>query len=598
MTRSLTVDAEVATSYATVAVASEYGGAGAAIADTTKSLSVLLANNGNWPFEYRVGASGTWSTLLPHQTKSLSIDMSAVTLNLRKAFGALTSSAAYFIERITGRFFDTETGVDLGLVTQDPATGSLVSAGAGIYRRSVVGNRNRPPIYDQVNPNTVFNDIQVAYASSDSDFSNLEGDYCGFTLFGAETPAIGGCVLSAGFEVDGVHYRALFDGLPSTTLVAGQSTVRNFTVPGMTLRKGQRYTRRTRRVTPAPNTSILIDSQPAFGDFQWVGTDPSIDFTMGGEPTGAAAYPVINASGVLTQIVYTAGGSGYTPNLYASVFLTDPDTTNGALLVANRTTDAQGTVALGPQSTGLVNTTGWGVNTYLTISNGANGFSSYGCSMLTGIPSKPTKSITAPGDSNASGFGATDGFGDTMRNFGYVERALRNKYGFVHFDFPGAYASNWTNETLWPLWHSIVNPYITHVIVQAGGNDVGGGDPADLIIQQIMKIAANWRARGAAVSFATPVPRTTGTFTSAAGQTIETHYEVGGALDKITNAIRKSYQGLVSEFGFFEARAAVEDPAAPNKWRSDGGVAWTDGSHTLATKLDTVAKQMVIPRDL
>lgn len=78
------VIASIAEATVSVTVSSAAGGAGAAVANTTKTIHVILRNNGDTDFEYRVDA-GSWVSLRNRSDVRLEIDLSVNTLSTRKA---------------------------------------------------------------------------------------------------------------------------------------------------------------------------------------------------------------------------------------------------------------------------------------------------------------------------------------------------------------------------------------------------------------------------------------------------------------------------------------------------------------------------------
>lgn len=480
--------------------------------------------------------------------------------------------------------------------------GTLTAGGVAVHPRAIVGNRNHFPIYYQTeSTNTVINQRMKRTASLAAGWSQVKLTYCGFYQNGGEFATTAAFTLRSAIEYNGVYYPVTFGGVRDKVFAAGMTYIESDPVAGLTLPPGSVFYERVRRIANAAGDSILISTEndTAFGEFSHRGTDSTVDYTLGGEPGGNAVGYFTLSGTTITGIVTSSGGSGYT-TANAPVYAFDPDAgTHTGSIIANLAVTA-GVAAVGTKTTGLVNTTGWGPNTYPAYPN-ASGDTTQRCyhaALITGIPNVRAKSLVIVGDSNGAGYGATDAIGDDARNFSLYERAMRNRVGMAALSYPGANASNLIVEATWPLCHAILDPITTHVLWQAGGNDIGSSVAAGAVIKLNKQGAALWRARGAAVSFCTPLPRTTSTdaFVTTANQTPATGFAAAGALDVYTYAIRYGSFGLNSDFGIFEARSAAEDPTTPNVWRVDGGATTTEGSHPSAARgLRLIAASCIVP---
>lgn len=454
--------------------------------------------------------------------------------------------------------------------------------------RAIVGNRNHAPLYYQPNSAAVLNQRTRRTASRGAAWSSLRFTYCGFYQYGGEFALTAPFTLRASVEYLGRCYPLTFGGSRDYTFSIGRSYVESDPVEGLLIYPGTAYYERTRRAGKSgDNALVCADANSAFGEWSFV---EDADYTLGGEPGGPGAQAYFTISGgTITGLTVTAGGSAYT-GTYCPVYGFDPDT--GAAsggLVANLGLTG-GAVPLGTRTTGLVNTTGWGPNSYPVFVDvkASVARSTYHASLVTGVPSVPTESLILVADSNGRGFGASDLLGDAARNYGIYERWIRNRVGVGNLlSYPGAYASSLVQETVWPLCHAILDPITTRVLWQAAGNDIGAPNAtAGAVINSCRQGAALWRGRGAAVSFATPIVRTDSSdgWTTTQGQTPRAGFEAGGPLDAFTYAVRNDSAGLNSDFGFFEARAAAESTSAPNVWRVDGGASTLDGSHPSAPR--------------
>ncbi len=121
--------------------------------------------------------------------------------------------------------------------------------------------------------------------------------------------------------------------------------------------------------------------------------------------------------------------------------------------------------------------------------------------------------------------------------------------------------------------------YVTDVLCHMGTNDIASGATFAGMQASYKKFWAHFKYRGKRVTQSLIMPRVTGTYTSAAGQTPIAGFEPGGIRDQ-TNAWIKTQvgQGLLDDV--IDTNPYVEDQANPGRWASPGGVAYTaDGVH-------------------
>lgn len=473
----------------------------------------------------------------------------------------------------------------------------LKGDGSPAYSRLICGNRNMPPIYYQSDANTVHNYRIKRVASAQANWSALKLSYAGYTFFGSETAITSDFTLRVGIKYRGRYYPVTFNGSRDYTFAANTATVATSdAVVGLVLPAGAVYQECVRIITTGSNRLICSESQRSLGEWVFKGTDTSVDYTTSDVPgEGAAGYFTISA-GTITSLVTTNGGSGYSGSPVA-VYACNPDVdlTSGTL-IANRAATG-GVVNTGTLSSGLVNTTGWSQNAFPAYDNGSLSTGPmYHAFAVTGIPDRPASAMILVGDSNACGYGATDAYGSTDRMYGIYERAFGNRIGMAKLAYPGAAASYWSVATNSPLTRAAIEPYVTHALIQGGGNDIGASVTAGQTIEYLRVTAARYRGMGIRCSYPTPVPRTTGTFASDGGQTTATGFGVGGEIDLLTEAIRKGTQGLEREFPMLEVRSVFESSTAANKWRNDSGTAVTgDGSHPNYYGLNKWAPTVVVP---
>jgi lysophospholipase L1-like esterase len=262
------------------------------------------------------------------------------------------------------------------------------------------------------------------------------------------------------------------------------------------------------------------------------------------------------------------------------------------------------------QTVGYTNQSG-GRMTSIVITNGGAGFSSqtkcvvvggggfgidaaiYAAAMITGVPNvEGLESLLIVGDSIARGYGSTDARGDASGNYGIFERAVGSRYATVSTAIPGNAATAYKNPASHARMHSIVLPYVTHAIINLGTNDITAGATAAQVASANVATATELRRAGIKVSLATLLPRVSGTYTTLAGQTPVPGFTAGAATDTYNAWVRSGTNGLVSDWGFVDARTVYRDSTSQNKWRV-GPALTTDGIHpSLAAGIPFGATQL------
>lgn len=463
----------------------------------------------------------------------------------------------------------------------------LAVPGVAPAARAIVGNGNRFPSYYQADSRSVINQIKRRRSSSTAAFSDLRFTYAGFAIAnGGEIALDASFTLRAGLVYAGGYYPVTFNGSRDWVVPRGKSFVQSDPVRGLVLPPGAMFGEITRRVSNAAGDKVLVSAgwEGAFGEWSYAGTDASVDYTLGGAPVAGVGYFTI-AGGVITSLVTTAISHP------GPVVAFDPDTGNySGTLIANVST--VGTLS----GANLANANGpWGPNTRPVYGDVALDVQrrTYHACLITGTPSRAVPSLLMLADSNDIGYSASDMLGNEPGDYGLYERAIGNRIGIAHLSYSGAYSSSLVTESALPTAHAILDPLAAdgnlRVLWQACGNDIGGGATTGAVLASMNAGAALWRARGAAVSFATPLVRTTA---SDEPQTPAAGFAKGGALDDITYAVRYE-SGLRNDWGYVEARRAVENATTSNVWRSGYTL---DGSHPSGAQgLRLASADVVIP---
>lgn len=214
--------------------------------------------------------------------------------------------------------------------------------------------------------------------------------------------------------------------------------------------------------------------------------------------------------------------------------------------------------------------------------------------IIIGQPVSPVLTFALPGDSLTYGAlevgvggGATaTNAGDGWGNVGIWARACALQgYEYVNLGISGSLASVWATDgfSSFPFW--LASQCCNAAVIALGTNDMLGSAATALDnIQKMVNKAQTFTNR---VVVATLPPRTTGVFTSAAGQTTDATRSPN--INIVNAAIRA---GQITGATMVDINAIVRDPASTDKWRSDGG-AWTDdGTHYSVYAAPLIAAQM------
>jgi hypothetical protein len=412
--------------------------------------------------------------------------------------------------------------------------------------------------------------------SGTATYSNIELTYANFAAVnGGESVDFQPITIQAEILYNGTYYPVSFSGEPTATIKGGGYVTGS--VVGLTLPAGAIFYERV-RVVGAPGAQKYLVSHGArriMLEGVLGGTDTAVNLRGGREGHGAACVFAIDGGRLLSARI-SAPGSNYTSSGVVAAF--DP------------ATQAEVTVGYSNQSNGRMSSvvitnsgSGFSRDTRCIITGGG-GFGTnaaiYAAAMITGVPDMDgLKSLLIVGDSIARGYGSTDSRGDTLANYGIFERAVGNRYATVSTALPGNTATGYANAGAHTRMYDIILPYVTHAMIDLGTNDIAGnGYPADTIARANIETATELRNAGIKVSFATLIPRASGSFETKAGQAPVSGFDQGQAGDVYNSWVLSGTHGLTSDWRIIDARAAYEDPTEPDKWRVDA-VMTNDGIH-------------------
>lgn len=235
-----------------------------------------------------------------------------------------------------------------------------------------------------------------------------------------------------------------------------------------------------------------------------------------------------------------------------------------------------------------------------TVTGGTNEAGQYGPVAVIGKTLGPTAAVLLLGCSLEDGTADTkDSTGD-WQPLGYAERGLVYNRDGVTVAAPFAYAKmTMGSETMAALvepntgrLRMTMGRYATDVYLGTlQGNDVAAGTDPLVIQPYVQRVAWFFKSLGCRVWIGNIAPRTTGTFTSAAGQTYSAHFGPGSSAE-IMNAwlpTQLTSRGGPID-GIFDLYSHVVDPKVPWKIRSDDGVAQTEGTHYLQSLAIKIGK--------
>jgi lysophospholipase L1-like esterase len=421
-------------------------------------------------------------------------------------------------------------------------------------------------------------------------YSNIELTYANFiAVTGGELTGFPPITIQAEILYNGQYLPVSFNGQPTATIEGGGHVTG--TVPGLTLKAGERFYERVRVIGSVDGMQRYLISNGA-RRWLWEGainaTDPNMNI-LGGHDAHDGTCRFVITSGKITSGVIATQGVNYT--------------TSGTVAAYDPVTNTESTVGYTSVSGGKLDTititdkvTNYSDSTECHVLGGG-GFGQnaaiYAASMITGIPNvQGLKAVLIVGDSIARGYGSTDASGDYFENYGIFERAVGNRFATATTALPGNSATAYNTPTSHARMYEIVLPYVTHAIVQFGSNDIALMYSASSVAAANAKTAEELRKANIKVSFSTLIPRTSGSFVTLEGQTPVPGFERGGNADTYNAWIANGTNGLASDWGFIDTRAAYQDPSDPNKWRVDQPMT-RDGIHpNLAVGIPTGASYL------
>lgn len=406
--------------------------------------------------------------------------------------------------------------------------------------------------------------------------------------------------LQASVQVGAVAYDLRFGGAASVTLPGGtQTTLRSDPLPCW-VPPGAKVIVVSRLSGFAASADVPVgqQGQAQMGD-GFVHSTAAVDWRRGGWGTGAVLAGTFS-SGVLQSVAVTAGGRGYAAGA-GTVYNLSAQPVQGSGAAFTLAVDGSGTVTGASVTAG-----GSGYDPTLTqlVPSSANNAlqpgSVFGPILVTGVPDGEVEAMLMLGDSLTIGLRSFDVGGDAGGGFGLFDRALSNRIGVARLALAGLTSTGLA--ALLPALLPIYAPVCTLAHIFQGTNDLSTVVGADTLSSNLAALGAMVRGYGLPLAFQTLMPHTSGTFASPAGQSaFNTNYGAGGTADTVNARIRAGWAGdagygLQSDWTPPDAYAAVVDPTAAWKWRSDGG-AWTaDGLHpTYAHGLPAAAALLQFP---
>jgi len=356
-------------------------------------------------------------------------------------------------------------------------------------------------------------------------------------------------------------------------------------------------------------------------------TGSSLDYTVGvglpGAVKPATVLPLtasqINGSGQATS--KTKGNVGSAPvNGVGALYTTGLNlaTYFGPSGVNQPGSLYKGTAGIGGytfNASGLVSSfsasTGTGLdpeNPPPVFCNGGGGFGGatqavWGPQFICGTPDDPSIASAITFSDSIGSHGSADTTGDIFGNTGMYLQAIGSRLGTANLGVSGESMSGWLSNSTKQL--GVLDSLVTlgvkvdFGIVALGTNDFGAASVASLentIAGRLASIATLLKAHGVNKVIATTVlPRTTGTFTTLAGQTAVTvggdtlNYGSGGRVEVYNDGLRNGTLMPANVDGLIDAADVLAAPAPDRyRWRVDSqftlqfstGVAHTgDGIH-------------------
>ncbi|TAK89715.1 hypothetical protein EPO04_01255 [Patescibacteria group bacterium] len=200
----------------------------------------------------------------------------------------------------------------------------------------------------------------------------------------------------------------------------------------------------------------------------------------------------------------------------------------------------------------------------------------------------PVTNLLIVGDSITAG--RTEATDQTLSDHqrGWAARAFGGIYPFYRLAMGGDRANliptNWPSRQTLPATGGF-----SHAIVLLGVNDIQDAAQTGANVISSLDTIYQWlQDAGIPRIYAVTIPpfSVTGTYTSAGGQTVNSTFD--GYRQTVNTSIRALSNSRL--YGYIDAAAAVEDGSNAGKWRSDGGVAYSDdGTHPNTLGHQTIA---------
>ena len=201
-----------------------------------------------------------------------------------------------------------------------------------------------------------------------------------------------------------------------------------------------------------------------------------------------------------------------------------------------------------------------------TYTDGGTNSPSYAAALI-GPTMRPT--IGAVGDSRVMGFG--DDVVANVGGMGEIMRAIGPNFGGLNCAISADTIANWTNLANTAKRRELLK-FCSHIICELGASDVlnFGASAATVLANQLI-VRDSFRPKPFFQT--TLMPKSTGTFTSAAGQTTD-------AVNSVIVAANANIRSGGYFTGIADSAALIEDTPGNGKFKSTGGIARTDdGTH-------------------
>lgn len=479
---------------------------------------------------------------------------------------------------------------DTATITKTSTT--TVPSFAQSTKRQIASNGLNPYGALRTTTDTVINDVRRVVVADGASFSSLWLHYANFAMTnfnGQTTDGTAQATISATVQKGSTEYAGAADlvlgpGGEGTIAISGTFS------PGDVLYiKTQALLQSGSKTYP---TNVRHTGMPMWGTGSMSGTSSAVDFSALKLGSGAAGTATMG-TGNITAVSVSNGGQDYAsaPTVYAYEVQANGVLAAKAIGTATLTGSAVTSVTV-TDGTPPAGVTAWSSPT-IVFAYGNNVFTAsnhtatvgWGPDMITGIPSKPTRSAFGVGTSimfNLSG----PKFGDLDGNLGIFELGVKNRVGFANLGKGGIRAFDWADsQTIRDKWFGRYAPYATDAIVELGVNDPAWADGRSTsgLIADLNTIGADLRSRGLLVNFSTLTQRTqsTDSWTTTTNQTSDswasgtTVYSsfVATVNTAITDGTVASDNNAVTTYDLFA------DSTDSWKWRVSDSLKTEDGLH-------------------